>query len=431
MERGFHLPGAPRGRVRSAAFGGATLGVLDVSAVEMGALIAELRAHRSHSDSTMRAAAIGRAAKRFLDQDDPLRRRSLALLPAVTGFSTPTIEAALPRIFSPLADVDTLTDLAGSAGACVAVLGIVAAGNVPGVALSQAALALAAGASCVVKSASGEPLLAALFAEALTSADPSLASKLAVLWWEGGSSPCEGEFLRGVDSLVAYGSDDAVNSLAARGPRRFIGHRHKLSIGLVRLDGVQDVPGIADAAAVDVALYDQLGCLSPQSIYTVAGTSERRRDFVEALSRSLDEAERRWPPGDLPQGQALAIRRLRDEYEWRAIRGEAVSVRHGGGVESWTIIDDRASAFQPSPLHRTIFVRHIDSLAALASTLGAWLPRTESAGMAPWPDAEAREVVSALGIPRLAPLGAMQSPDLGWRQGGWEPMAGIRTEDAA
>src|SRR5262249_32197072 len=94
---------------------------------------------------------------------------------------------------------------------------------------------------------------------------------------------------------------------------------------------------------------------------------------------------------------------------------------------SWTIIDDPSSSFQPSPLHRTIFVRHLDSLAALPSALGAWLPRTESAGMAPWPDSEMRRAASALGIPRLAPLGSMQSPDLSWRQGGWEPMAGIRT----
>jgi len=51
--------------------------------------------------------------------------------------------------------------------------------------------------------------------------------------------------------------------------------------------------------------------------------------------------------------------------------------------------------------------------------------------MAPWPDAEARRAVSALGISRCAPLGAMQSPDLAWRQGGLEPMAGIRFEDVA
>jgi len=431
MERGFHLPGAPLGRVRSVAFGDAKLGILELSRVEMRTLLTELRACRPGSDLATRAAAIGRAARRFLDEGDPLRGRALAGLPAVTGFSMPMIEAALPRVFAPLADATALAAVAGSTDARVALLGIVAAGNIPGVALAKAALALTAGTSCIVKSASGEPLLAPLFAEALANADPSLASAFAVSWWEGGSAACEAEFLCGIDSLVAYGSDDAIDALAARGPKRFVGHRHKLSIALVRLDEVEDLMQIADAAAADVAFYDQLGCLSPQSIFTVGGTHQRRREFIEALSRGLGEAERRWPPGFSPEGQALAIRRLRDEYEWRGIRGEAVSVLVGKRVGSWTIVDDPTPGFRPSPLHRTIFVRRLDSLADLPSALGAWLPRTESAGMAPWPDAEARRAVSALGIPRCAPLGAMQSPDLAWRQGGLEPMAGIRFEDVA
>jgi len=97
MERGFHLPGAPLGRVRPVAFGDAKLGTLELSRVEMRTLLTELRACRPGSDLATRAAAIGRAARRFLDEGDPLRGRALAGLPAVTGFSTPMIEAALPR----------------------------------------------------------------------------------------------------------------------------------------------------------------------------------------------------------------------------------------------------------------------------------------------------------------------------------------------
>ncbi|MET0152013.1 MAG: acyl-CoA reductase, partial [Candidatus Binatia bacterium] len=328
-------------------------------------------------------------------------------------------------------DIAVLARIADGPRSCVALLGIVAAGNIPGVALAKASLALAAGAPCIVKSASGEPLLAVLFAEALAGADPSLASALAVTWWEGGSAPCEEEFLRGIDSLIAYGSDGAIESLAARGPKRFVGHRHKLSIGLVRLDGEHDLAEIAEAAAMDVAFYDQLGCLSPQSLFTVAGTPGERGQFIEALWRALAAAERRWPPGFLPEAQALAIRRLRDEYEWRGIRGEAVAVYGGAGAGSWTIVDDPTPGLRPSPLHRTIFVRHLESLADLRSALGEWLPRIESVGMAPWPDEGSLRAVSALGVPRLAPLGAMQIPDLAWRQGGLEPMAGIRAEGIA
>ncbi len=431
MERGFHLPGAPHERERACAFGDGVLGVVDLSAREMHALLGELRARRPRSDPAARAATIACAARRFLDDGDPLRRRALAGLPAITGFSPPMIEAALPRVIAPLADAAELARIANGRPDCVSLLGIVAAGNIPGVALAKASLALAAGTSCIVKSAAGEPLLAVLFAEALEDADPSLASAFVATWWEGGSAPCEGEFLRGIDSLIAYGSDAAIASLATRGPKRFVGHRHKLSIGLVEFDGARDLAEIAEAVAVDVALHDQLGCLSPQSLFTVGGSPEKRGTFIAALSRALVDAERRWPPGLLPEAQALAIRRLRDEYEWRAIRGEAVAVYGGASAGSWTIVDDPTPGLRPSPLHRTIFVRRLESLADLRGALGEWLPRIESVGMAPWPDEAGLRAISVLGVPRFAPLGAMQDPDLAWRQGGLEPMAGIRGEGLA
>jgi hypothetical protein len=431
MERGFHLPGAPRERDRTRAFGDGTLGVVDLSARQMRALLGELRARRPRSDPAARAVTIARAARRFLDDGDPLRRRAVAGLPAITRFSPPMIEAALPRVFTPLADVAELGRIASGPRECVSLLGIVAAGNIPGVPLAKASLALAAGSSCIVKSAAGEPLLAVLFAEALAEADPSLASAFAATWWEGGSAPCEEEFLRGIDSLIAYGSDGAIASLAARGPKRFVGHRHKMSIGLVQLDGAHDLAETAEAAAVDVALYDQLGCLSPQSFFTVGGAPGKRGTFIAALSRALEDAERRWPPGLLPEAQALAIRRLRDEYEWRAIQGEAVAVYGGASAGSWTVVDDPTPGLRPSPLHRTIFVRRLQTLADLRGALGEWLPRIESVGMAPWPDETGLRAISALGVPRIAPLGAMQDPDLAWRQGGLEPMSGICSEDAA
>jgi len=423
MERAFHLPqGAPE-RIRSADFGGGMLAITELSAVQMRALLAGLRANAPRSTAAERAAALARAARRFLDADDELRRRAADALPALTGFSRSMIEDALPRVFTPLADPGALARAAGTAQPVVRLLGIVGAGNVLGVPLFKTALALAAGTACMVKPAAGEPLLSVLFAQALSETDPALAAALAVVWWPGGaagSAGCETEFLSGVDSLIAYGSDDAIASLAAR-VRRFVGHGHKLSLGIVRLDARADLRLLAAAAATDIALYDQLGCLSPQSLYTVGGDAESRGVFVDHLAAALDDLARRWPAGEASPSQALAIRRLRDEYEWRGLSGENVSLRTGAAGATWTLVDDPTCGFRPSPLHRTIFVRRLDTLDALPRALGEWLPRVECIGMGP----EVDRALSTLGIPRLAPLGCMQSPDLGWRQGGCDPMAGI------
>jgi len=420
MERAFHLPDRRPRHERAAAFSGGALAVTELSANEMRELLQRLRGSAGKSTVAQRARSVAAAASRFLDSGDSLRRRALAALPAISGFSRPMVEDALPLVFAPLADATELARAVTRPEPAGRLVGIVAAGNVLGVPLPKTALALTAGAACVVKPATGEPLLAALFAEALAEVDGEVASAHAVVWWPGGSGDGEREFLSGIDSLIAYGSDDAIAALAPR-VRRLVGHGHKLSIGIVSLDAGGDPRALAAAAADDVALYDQLGCLSPQSLYTIGGVEARRAAFVAALAAALDERARRWPPGDVPQSQALAIRALRDEYEWRELQGENVSVRAGAG---WTVIDDPTCGFRPSPLHRTIFVRRLDALEALPRALGEWWPRVESVGMGP-------QIVQSScvgGIPRLAALGRMQSPDLAWRQGGFDPLAGIAEE---
>src|SRR5204862_304125 len=84
--------------------------------------------------------------------------------------------------------------------------------------------------------------------------------------------------------------------------------------------------------------------------------------------------------------------RLRDEYEWREVGGEDVSLRAG---KEWTILEDPIPGFRPSPLHRTIFVRPLEAIAGLRAALGTWLPRVECVGMGPWPDAETARSLAA------------------------------------
>jgi hypothetical protein len=404
--------------------------LLSPSVSEMRELLERLRAAPRRGTVADRAASLAGAAGRFLAAGNPLRRRALELLPRTTGFSPEMIAEALPRVFSPLADARAIERAASGSRPVFGIVGLVAAGNVPGVALPKMILALAAGAAVIVKTASAEPFLAALFVEALQSVDPALATRLAVLSWQGGSSEAEDAFFSAVDSLVAYGSDKTISAIAARRPGPCTFHGHKLSVGIVRLDLGADTRSLAAAAAVDVALYDQLGCLSPQSFYTIGVDPAVRRRFLDDLARALAEAERRWPPGAVADGEASAIRRLRDEYEWRELRGDAVSVRTGEGVAGWTVLDDPTPGLRASPLHRTVFVRRLETIGELGRAVGEWLPRIECVGIAPWPDPESDRALSAIGIARVAPLGEMQRPDLEWRQGGREPMAGIIAGDA-
>ena len=425
MERAFHVRGFRFGAERVERFGVCSLAVVDPAPEEIRAIVAALRAGspRPRGDLRSRARALARAAARFLDPGDAVRRRALAALPSITGFSRATIEAALPRIFSVIDERSIEAAAESTAVRVVPLLGIVSAGNIPGVALPQAVLALAAGSSCIVKTASGEPLLAALFAEALGEVAPDVAASLAVVWWRGGSVTRDRALARGVDSLVVYGSDGAVAAWSSYGPRRLVPHGHRASVAVVRLvDDEATIASLAAAAAADVAMYDQLGCLSPQCLFAI-GAPAARKAFVGRVGAALDAEERRMPLGVVPDDHGTLIRRLRDEYEWREIRGEPVTLLHGAEPARWTIVADETPEFRASPLYRTLVVRPVASAADLPRAIGAWLPRIESAGIGPWPDPEVLQ--SLAGIPRRVPLGAMQSPDLEWRQGGVGPMAAI------
>ena len=81
----------------------------------------------------------------------------------------------------------------------------------------------------------------------------------------------------------------------------------------------------AERAARDVALWDQLGCLSTAAVYAVGD-----RTRVEAVARALAEAlrslEARWPRGRIGAGVEAAIRDARDEARFRAAAGQEVAL---------------------------------------------------------------------------------------------------------
>lgn len=418
--RSYFLPIAAA--EREVRFGGASLAAADLDPAALAAILDGLGRAPLAGSLAERCRAVAGAAERLLD--GPLRRAAEELLPRVTGFSPEMIHATLPRVLRPLASRDLESLARRAAARAHRLVGVVAAGNVPGVALAKTALALAAGASCFVKSASGEPVLAVLFAHALRDADRRLAGRLAVAWWKGAQGGLDAALARGVDALVAYGSDEAIAAFAALAPRQLVAHGARRSFAIVRLEQAAPLESLARSAALDVALHDQLGCLSPQWIY-VAGADGERTAFAAALARALEELASVLPRGAVPESASLAIGRLRDEVEWRAIAGDPVSLHASTRGTAWTVAVESDSRVRSCPLYRTIRVQPLPAFADLRRALGDALPTIESVGVAPWPHEEIAAELAELGIPRVAPLGRMQEPDLGWRQGGRDPLAGI------
>jgi hypothetical protein len=350
--------------------------------------------------------------------------RAEALLPEATGFSPAMVRIALPTMLKPL-QAPALTDLVAAEAAgrsAPALILHVLPGNLPGLAAIPAALSLAIGAGALLKAGRGDRVFPSLFASAIRERDAALGDCLAACYWPGGERACEEIALAAADLVVAAGDDRTIAALAARSRGRFIGHGHRISFAVVSGAIAADPARQRRAArslALDVAIWDQRGCLSPQLCF-VEGDLDAAIGFGERVAAALRRLAARLPPAQLTGAERLAVRRFRDEAEWRGFAGEPVHLLAPAGEGDGTVVIEAVPRFHPTPLNRTLRIMPIARLADLWALLAPVRGGLEAAGLAApseqW-DAGAAQL-SAAGVHRVCALGEMQRPPLTWRQGG-------------
>ena len=191
-------------------------------------------------------------------------------------------------------------------------------------------------------------------------------------------------------------------------------HGHRLSVavlGEAALEG-QDLADAAAALALDVALWDQQGCLSPVALYVLG--AERVPDaLVSALAEAFAAAASRWPRGrTLPDATArFAVER--DTAELRAAAGADVRVARG---RDFALVAEPDAAFRGSPLHRFLRIHPAPDVAALLGALTPLGPHLAAVGVAGLGPLAGRlePQLAALGAARICPLGVLQAPPLDW-----------------
>jgi len=378
-------------------------------------------------------AALDRVAARWLDHADPIRREAEARLAETTGLAPAMLRRGLDETITRLRGIGELLDQdlgsryaldgfvqrargvrsrAFGPGLLVAVF----SGNVPGISSFDMALALALKSACLARPAREEPAFAPLFARSVAEVDPLLGRCLAVQRW---SYDEDWPYAR-AGAVVVYGSDRSVEAVRRLVPGgvRFLGHGHKISFALVAREAA--VAETARRLALDVAMYDQQGCVSPHMAFVERGGPLSPLAFAEACGDALAELEREMPRSRLSQEEAVALRSARDEAEF-----DADAVFGSQGSLAWTVIHYEAPAFLPSPLNRlirTYAVDEIGDVVEVVSPYRAYLQTVAYAG-----PADRREELAgrlgALGATRVCPLGMVQQPGPLWRHDG-RPAAG-------
>jgi acyl-CoA reductase-like NAD-dependent aldehyde dehydrogenase len=362
--------------------------------------------------------------------DSPWRRTLAAELPRATGFSAPVVVEGLRRGLESWSGESFLDLVAselprrdrsdGSAQVIASGFGLTSvflAGAIPMPSLLALLAPLALRSPVMAKTASRDPLTPSVVAESVAAHDELLGSCIDVVSFSG-SDLEHTDALLAADCVVATGSDATVSAIGARvhPPRRLVSYGHRLSVAALgpaalRGDSLRDS---AARLALDVALWDQLGCLSPIAAYVLGG--DGADEFAEALAGALAEIETSLPRGELDKASAARIAHERSDAEMRSAAGARVAVHADDGMR-FTVVREDTPGVRSAPGHRFIRVLPVRDAPALLDALHPLGPHLAAVGLAGFGSdpVDLARGLAQLGASRICPLGAMQAPPLDWR----------------
>ena len=204
----------------------------------------------------------------------------------------------------------------------------------------------------MVKTASTEPVFFDQFARTLAELDREVASRIVVFNWSRERDDLTAAMAANCDRVVAYGDDATIGSF----------HKIPALIGFgSRVSGAVVAPGalvparvdsVAESLARDVALFEQLGCLSLHQIFVVSRSRDTAREFAARIASALDGLAHSMPPAKIPVRDAAEIIGLRERSRWRRIAGEPIELFEGARL-GWTVVFEPQST-RDDPSHESL-----------------------------------------------------------------------------
>lgn len=433
----------PESRLDGQTAAGATFWVPQLTEVE-AALVADhvraavLAARKSHRVADV-VSAVGRAARRLADENDPIGRQALASLSASTGCSKaaaremlgentagwtgPELSALIRAELGELAVLDEPRPDPALAGrrrraAGPPLVHIVSAGNVPGVAVTAVIRCLVVRSGVLCKLPEDEPFLVGLFARALHEEDPALAATVAATWWPiEAPGPVAHEWLKRCGKVIVYGGAEAVRGMRQRTPPSIPILEYGPRVGAVVL-GAEATDEELAGLARDVCAYDQAGCVSPRLVYLLGGAGAVPHPLIDRLAIALGGEVARLDSVFTTADEAIDIRAARARIQFEEDEG----ARALGPTDlGWTILYRPETGSYSEPLPRVLWVYEAPTVTELGRVRQALEGRIQALGTAGVSEGDRRAVEDLaveLGVSRVSPLGAMAWPPADWRHDG-------------
>lgn len=386
--------------------------------------------------------ALAEASRRWLAPDSPWRNRAVAQATEPTGFSPAMVNEIVDLIFSQLTH-ETLGELLDrelgdrrvldefsrrgrlqTRATGPRLISHFLAGNVPAPGILSLCGGLLLRSANLVKMAARDPVFPALFVESLAAVDAELAGCVAVLNWPRTDAAVTQAALADAETVIAYGDDRTIAALRQLAPAtaKFIGYGHKVSFAVVAREAMtsDNLPALAQAAAFDVSIYDQQGCLSPHVIYVEERGALSPRRFAAALAEAMAEYQQRVPRGALSVEETAAITTIRAGYQFRAESDRRVSVWTGPDANDWLVLYEDDPVFSPSCLNRVVFVKPTDGFPRVLDNVRRFAPLISTVGVSPMNERAMAFAgdLAQMGVSRVCEIGDMQRPPLAWHHDG-------------
>ena len=375
---------------------------------EAAGKLRERHADLAQMPQTEIIAALAELGRRWQDPNYSLRREAETW---DEPFPFAMVQVSLDALLHSLTP-NALQDLIAAENVSEApgypVIGHVIAGNTPLLAWVSIIRALLVRSASLVKlPSSASARWAFLFYRSLREVAPKIAACVYLTQWPGGTPELDQALCTESDLVMAHGSDRTLAALRTLCPKEtpFVGYGHRVSFGVL-LPGA-DTQAAATGFAKDILLYDQGGCLSPQTIFVV-GDGNKVRAFASTLAEALAEQSCVFPLPVRAAGAAGAVRDAR-AMAWME---EGVLLWEDPG-QRWTVIARSRSEFAASPTFGVVSVQPLGSLPSLPEALSSVADRLQGCAVAGETD-----VAYLPGVSRLCRAGELQAPPLGWRQDG-------------
>jgi len=260
-----------------------------------------------------------------------------------------------------------------------------------------------------------QSLLPVLFARSLHEIWPEMAKTIAILSWDKSALALTEAAFQNADCVIVYGSDETLTTLCNKIPvtTKAIRYGHRFSLGIVARESASKA--LAGKAALDIALYDQKGCLSPHLYYVESGGETSPLAFAQDLAQALQDLALHLPKSATSPGEAARIQQIRGALPLKS--GAVFSSCDG---LDWTVLYDPDPTLTCSPLSRSIWIKPVVDLSEVPPLLEPYRLALQAIGYA-IPEARQADLISKMaqiGGSRMCPIGQMQKPPLTWHHDG-------------